>query len=66
MGDLCVEMFRFMAIENAVSPRFGPPLEKNVELRGFPDLVEKVDFIRGGMVEKPKDFHSPIMPQVRV
>ena len=51
-------------IEEVVSPPFGGTLEKHIELDGFPQDVEKVDFVWGGMVEKPKDFHSPIMPQV--
>ena len=59
-----MKVFRLMAVKNAVFSRLAPPFEKDVERNGFPKFVEKVDFVWGGMVEKPKDFHSPIMPQV--
>ena len=52
-------------IEEVVSSPFGGTLEKHIELDGFPQDVEKVDFVWGGMVKKPKNFHRGIMPQRR-
>lgn len=63
MGDVSGEAKGLFAIKDGVSPFFAAAFKKNIEVAILPERIKKIDFIRRGMIEKPKNLHSTIMPQ---
>ena len=63
MGDVSGEAKGLFAIKDGVSSFFAATFKKNIEVAILPERIKKIDFIRCGMIEKPKNLHSTIMPQ---
>ena len=60
-ANVAAERFGLFRIEHFAAAFFAPPFEINIEVNLFSKFVEIVDFIRRGVIEKPKNFHLPLI-----
>ena len=57
MPKVGVEVFDPFAIEGGVTSSFFVTFEINGEVTKQTEAIEKLDFVRRGMIEEPKDSH---------
>ena len=52
---------RLLRIEDTVSAFLVRAFEIDIEVHLLSELIEVIDFVRGRVIEKPKNFHIPLI-----
>ena len=60
LAEMGFELRGLAVIEKRIPIAFGIAFEHGEEIGLLSEFVEQIDFVWGGVVEKPKDFHQKV------